>query len=149
MPRDFDGSRSQNHEKAFKAGNQTFELCQINLLALALKACFITLRFFFDPLIITAKSILLYICIQLFKTRKIVWNIDKDEFQIHKIPHFNLILFDLKIRFRVIKLKLQVFDYSVFHHNVKKNDEEPNLEIFNCETLFVQKRRMIVKNHFP
>ena len=28
MLRDFDGSRSQNHEKAFKAGNQTFELCQ-------------------------------------------------------------------------------------------------------------------------
>ena len=57
MPRDFDGSRSQNHEKAFKAGNQTFELCQINLLVLELKACFITLRFFFDPLKITAKSI--------------------------------------------------------------------------------------------
>ena len=86
--------------------------------------------------------------IHILKTRtKIVWNIDKDEF--HKIPHFNLILFDLKTRFRVIKLKLQVFDYSVFHHNVEKNDEEPNLEIFNCETLFVQKRRMIVKNHFP
>ena len=88
---------------------------------------------------------MLYIHIQLFQTRKIVWNIDKDEFKIHKIPHFNLILFDLKIRFCVIKRKLQVFDYSVFHHNVEKNDEEPNLEIFNCETLFVQKRRMIVK----
>ena len=92
---------------------------------------------------------MLNIRIQFFMTRKIVWNIDKDEFQIHKNPHFNLILFDLKIRFRVIKLKLQVFHYSVFHHNVEKNDEEPNLEIFNCETLFVQKRRMIAKNHFP
>ena len=28
MPRDFGGSKSHNNEKAFKAGNQTFELCQ-------------------------------------------------------------------------------------------------------------------------
>ena len=38
-------------------------------------------------------------------------NIYKDEIEIHKIPHFNLILFDLKTRFRVIKLILQAFHY--------------------------------------
>ena len=90
---------------------------------------------------------MLYIRIQLFKTRKSSGILTKTNFKL------------LKSRTSIWSCSILKYDFVSSNESYKfliiqsfiitKNDEEPNLEIFNCETLFVQKRIMIVKNHFP